>query len=247
MKIVLSCFALVGLLSLGAGAGAGAGSSEVCGASVMSTAGSFFGVSIEDYSSFSCSSWSARDSNVVAVKIRHEDRVELGMAVISSDGSRVLASIVDGDEFSEGAIRSVSTKIETDQWSILGNSIVAVKTSWEGSSSPNPYSYDVLNLYTMSDGKLTKILADLMVRERVGAWDTQCEGEFIRREMRVSVGGGEQVLKDLLVSETTTESTNQLAENKCVETTGRTTKADYVLSHDGQRYVVPKQILAPFN
>lgn len=63
----------------------------------------------DDYSSLSCSSWGAQDSNVITVKIRHDDRIELGIAVITSDGSNALASIVDRDEFAKGAIRSVGT------------------------------------------------------------------------------------------------------------------------------------------
>ncbi len=55
---------------------------------------------------------------------------------------------------------------------------LGLKVSHFGSSRVNPYSVENLSLFVKSNDKLLKVLSDYAIKDYVGEWDGDCNGEF---------------------------------------------------------------------
>lgn len=194
-----------------------------------------------------CKYWPAAQSTVLAVSLKRGDEVDLEVVIIDPVTKNVTDINYQKGALSGGAIYNSSVAIDTAKYRLSNEaSAFGIRARWVGSSRPNPYAAETINLYKLKDGKkLVKILDKLAVYERAGEWDTRCAGEFVTRNMilimKDSPKGG---VSDLLVKERLENITQSEVSGECSSIAQSLPSKSYVIPFENNQYEVPEQLRA---
>lgn len=199
------------------------------------------------YESF-CKVWPATGHLIAATSIRGSDTSDLDVLVIDSTTGQVIAETRELNVFDDGAIYSDGFRIDTAPYRLSADVLAfGIRISWRGSSQPNPYNAETLNLYIVQDSKLIKVLNGLSAYESIGEWDLRCKGEFITAKtslhMKPLIGG----YSDVLLKKTTEQSESRMTTEGCKTSITSSKRRSYTLHFEKDKYEVPKQLLFHMN
>jgi hypothetical protein len=117
-----------------------------------------------------------------------------------------------------------------------------IRSSWRGSSQPNPYRSKSLSLYVLRGSDLINVLGGLTVYEYSGEWDTRCAGDFTTREMAIVAVPSVTSFADLLVKEKVTKTVAQYLPLGCQNISSSTENNEYMIKYGIDNYVIPDKL-----
>lgn len=163
-----------------------------------------------------CKGWGETGLFIVVTSVYVRDRVDLAVLVVEPKSKKIVARMRDTDALTGTAIYNSGLRIDAVSYK-LGHDVLAfgILTSWQNSSSPNPYSFESLGLYVVQAESVVGVLHGLNMEVRSGEWDTRCSGEFATREMELSVLPMESSYADLMVGEKFTSSSSRQTAEGC--------------------------------
>ena len=165
------------------------------------------------------------------------------ITVVDQKTRKILTSKRERNTLTGTAIYNTGISIDTAKYQ-LNNSTLAfgIRTSWEGSSVPNPYNSESLNLYILQDSKLIKILSEMNVSEYSGEWDTRCNGNFLSRERILMITPSASRFNDIVVKEHTESIRSTASADDCQQVTFRQKPKQYKLAFVKNSYIVPDSL-----
>lgn len=101
------------------------------------------------------------------------------IVICNNKTGKILAKFVEPNYWVSDAVMLRSITIDTGLY-ILNDKTRAfgIRSSYSGSSRPNPYSATDLSLFILKNNKLEIILNNYSLDRSTGEWDTNCAGEF---------------------------------------------------------------------
>lgn len=189
-----------------------------------------------------CKRWPATGFLIFATAIKTDVIADLDLVIIDPTTQSIVATTRERGILDAGAINSHGVTIDTANYRLGQNHLAfGIRTSWKGSSQPNPYSSTSLSLYSLSDNVLNNVLEGLTVQERVGEWDTQCAGSFQERHMTLAMQQSREDYADIIVRERVRNTRSFEAEANCETTTLGQKTNSYTLEYK-RGYAVPETL-----
>jgi len=169
---------------------------------------------------------------------------DLKLAVVSSEGLGTLASYSRASVFVSDAVRFEGLSIDTARYKLTPQlRAFGVRSTFHGSSGPNPFGEVWLSLYVKEGDVLRPVMEKLVVGTNGGEWDTNCAGEFweTRRTLEMASTSSHGYV-DLIVRSVASGSKSTRKGEECenIPSTGKT--ALTTLRYDGNQYVVPNEL-----
>lgn len=190
-----------------------------------------------------CKVWPATGYIIFATSIELEGRTDLGVMVFDSKTNTVVGVSREIDALAGDAIYNAGIKIDTANYRLNRNALAfGIRTSWRGSSQPNPYSLETLRLYIARDNSLVSVLSGLNMHEYSGEWDTRCAGEFTTREMTMIMMQSARPYADLLIKEKITKVLSQEVAEGCKDVLQKTEVKKHILKYERGHYRVPESL-----
>ncbi|VVO36397.1 hypothetical protein [Pseudomonas fluorescens] len=190
-----------------------------------------------------CKVWPATGDIIFATSIELDGRTDLGVMVFDSKTNTIVGVSREIDALKGDAIHNTGIEIDTASYRLNRDTLAfGIRTSWRGSSQPNPYSSESLRLYIAHDKSLVSVLSGLNVHEYSGEWDTRCAGEFTTRDMIMIMMQSGRPYADLLIKEKTTKVLSREAAEGCKDVLQKTEEKKYVLKYERGRYLVPENL-----
>jgi hypothetical protein len=201
-----------------------------------------------------CKVWPAYDNqSIVATSTFKPDsgdanndggNVDLELSLIHSSSSKRLASYHKKDAYYSDAVAYEGLSIDTARYKLTTDSrAFGIRSSFEHSSSVNPYHKTELALYLKEGDALRPVLEGLVISTSRGEWDGNCAGEGERTQRTVDIGNTtHNGFADLVVSSTVTETKNFLVGDECKDTSRKLKTTRVTLNYDGKQYVVPEAL-----
>lgn len=151
---------------------------------------------------------------------------------------------IDPTPYTSDAVRLESISIDTAAYQLQAQSrAVGLRINFYGSSSVNPYSYTLLNLYDLKQRR--KLLNNLRVNFSRGENDGRCNAEnHSRASTVVLLNTQHHGLFDLRIN---TKEENEVyqfikKDNDCVRVKHSENKRSHQLQYNGKDYVIPKYL-----
>ena len=201
-----------------------------------------------------CKVWPAYDDqSIVATSTFKPDsgdanndggNVDLELSLIHSSSSKRLASYHKKDAYYSDAVAYEGLSIDTARYKLTPDSrAFGIRSSFEHSSSVNPYHKTELALYLKDGDALRPVLEGLVISTGRGEWDGNCAGEGERTQRTVDIGNTtHNGFADLVVSSTVTVTKNFLVGDECKDTSRKLKTTRITLIYDGKQYVVPEAL-----
>jgi len=170
---------------------------------------------------------------------------EYGLDVLVADGEtgKIIAHFYQEAAISSDAIRFSSLQLDTARYQLTPKlRAFGVRITHEGSSRPNPYGREILNLYVQDGSQLRRVMSNLVVDKSYGEWDTRCAGEFNDTQRTLAVGNpGKQGFASLRVTEKSIDRKSiSKPDDDCEEVEGTPKTVTFTLEYDGVQYRVPE-------
>ncbi|AEQ50313.1 hypothetical protein [Pelagibacterium halotolerans] len=208
--------------------------------------------SIVDYASHKmvCRIWPANPQyRLVAVPLiygRTGDATEgdLDLLVLDTETHAVIARTRLADRMSDDAVRIYRVAFDTAFYRLApGRIAFGLRIVEEGSSRVNPFMLTTLWLFDMEGEDLRAILDNVVVDQRGGEWDGNCDGEFYATTrtlaMAPRIHNGHA---DIIVSTHAETSVSQQRDGQCTETLTDSPASTDHLIFDGTQYTVPEAL-----
>lgn len=201
-----------------------------------------------------CKVWPAYDDqSIVATSTFKPDsgdannnggNVDLELSLIHSSSSKRLASYHKKDAYYSDAVAYEGLSIDTARYKLTTDSrAFGIRSSFEHSSSVNPYHKTELALYLKEGDALRPVLEGLVISTGRGEWDGNCAGEGERTQRTVDIGNTtHNGFADLVVSSTVTVTKSFLVGDECKDTSRKLKTTRVTLNYDGKQYVVPEAL-----
>ncbi len=198
-----------------------------------------------------CKVWPAYDDQtIVATSTFKPDsadanndggNVDLELSLIRSSSSKRLANYLKKDAYYSDAVAYEGLSIDTARYKLAPESrAFGIRSSFEHSSSVNPYHKTELALYLKEGDTLRPVLEGLIISTSRGEWDGNCAGEGERTQRTVDIGNTtHNGFADLVVSSTVTVTKNFRVGEECNDTSRKLKTTRVTLEYDGKHYVVP--------
>ena len=201
-----------------------------------------------------CKVWPAYDDqSIVATSTFKPDsgdanndggNVDLELSLIHSSSSKRLASYHKKDAYYSDAVAYEGLSIDTARYKLTTDSrAFGIRSSFEHSSSVNPFHKTELALYLKEGDALRPVLEGLVISTSRGEWDGNCAGEGERTQRTVDIGNTtHNGFADLVVSSTVTVTKSFLVGDECKDTSRKLKTTRITLIYDGKQYVVPEAL-----
>ena len=201
-----------------------------------------------------CKVWPAYDDqSIVATSTFKPDsgdanndggNVDLELSLIHSSSSKRLASYHKKDAYYSDAVAYEGLSIDTARYKLTTDSrAFGIRSSFEHSSSVNPFHKTELALYLKEGDALRPVLEGLVISTSRGEWDGNCAGEGERTQRTVDIGNTtHNGFADLVVSSTVTVTKSFLVGDECKDTSRKLKTTRVTLNYDGKQYVVPEAL-----
>ena len=102
--------------------------------------------------------------------------------IVDSQTGKIRQKFYESQEtngWQSDAITLTSIWIDTAPYFVKeGTRAFGIRVAFTGSSSVNPYNYEMLSLFVREEEKLNRILKNYTTSELHGEWDGNCNGEF---------------------------------------------------------------------
>ena len=199
-----------------------------------------------------CKVWPARSElTLVAVPLPRVEQdgygeTDLELLVVGSASGEVSVRKLLPGELNWDAVYVSGISFDTAPYWVSERRLAfGVRVSREGSSRANPFSEQSLNLYVLDGDAIRPVLSDLVMAESVGEWDTNCAGTWreMSRTLALAERPGLNGYHDLVLREKRAFNRDEARGDECETVEGYNQKQRYRLSYDGERYVVPKELL----
>ncbi|HEY9130419.1 MAG TPA: hypothetical protein VIM98_01580 [Dyella sp.] len=200
-----------------------------------------------------CKSWPAHPEFILALVplmasgSDDEHSGDLDILVLDSKSLKVQQRVRLKGYMNDDAVRITGLALDTARYQLApGTPAFGIRKTLEGSSRANPFGEVDLALFATIDGKLRAVLDGMVVSRNNGEWDTNCAGTFSDSHVVLTMGKtATHGLVDIDVAGTREESSNYLdKQQQCQEKKGTPGKIQAQLRYDGQKYVVPKDMVA---
>ena len=90
--------------------------------------------------------------------------------------------------------------------------------NYTGSSRAYPFSESIISLFIPSEDSLVQVLENFKIANYNGEWDTNCEGEFLRKEGILTVSKDKtNGFNDIVVNYKYTTQTSTIIDDDCVD------------------------------
>ncbi|MDA0147376.1 hypothetical protein [Vibrio sp. LaRot3] len=204
--------------------------------------------------SIECKVWPANPKlAILALKADHPNSSEHSRAAETSDLVLIMASTEtnsilsvrkEDDALFSDAIYVSDIEIDTAYYKLSSDTVAfGIKVFRSGSSNVYALHNKALSLYTYKQGRIVKVLDNMLVQNLGGEWDTRCEGKS-SEDKRIIIVKGQQTkgYADLLVKTTTVDRITKLTNDECNRIITNTSKQQTTLKFDGNAYLVPKPL-----
>lgn len=200
-----------------------------------------------DRDSVVCKVWPANESlTIVALALddTEGEARDLEILVTDSRTGEIRSRLYQPGAIDEDAIRFAGLQIDTARYQLNENvRAFGIRLARTGSSRPNPYGNETLNLYTLQHLMLKPVLNSLEMHVDSGEWDTRCAGEFETINRTLSIGEpGTSGYANLLLAEKGIKTINRLTKGGCEAIERDLPRQRYTLRFDGNQYRVPKAL-----
>lgn len=209
--------------------------------------------SVIDYASdkMVCRIWPANPHyRLVAVPLIYErtgDATEgdLDLFVLDTKTHAVRARIRLADMMSDDAVRIYRVAFDTAFYRLApGRVAFGLRIVEEGSSRVNPFLLTTLWLFDMEGEDLDAILENVIVDQRGGEWDGNCEGEFYATTRTLAMAPqAHNGVADIIVSTRAETTIAQDRNGRCTDTVTDTSESADRLIFDGKQYTVPEAMM----
>lgn len=123
-----------------------------------------------------------------------------------------------------------------------GNVAFGLRKTTRSSSRPNPFDETLLWLFSVKGDDATPVIENLVVHQRRGETDTNCNGEFEEVTRTLSMAPSSKAsAADILVSEKSAIILNEAVGDECTSSEKATTAKHRLRLKDGA-YVVPQAL-----
>jgi hypothetical protein len=184
----------------------------------------------------------AEDSYIIVIPVlqgkEEEDLFTVqNFILITDENGGIKNKYIDPEEITSDAIMLRGITIDTGLYSISnGIRAFGVKTNFEGSSRPNPYSSEEISMYYPEGKSLKKVLNKFSLYSSSGEWDTNCAGEFEDSHSVIIVDKAKtNSFTDLKIKTISTTTKNRVVNGDCKDS--QTSKTGYqVLQFKNGKY-----------
>ena len=190
-----------------------------------------------------CKIWPGTGFTIFVSAIEVAHRIDMEIMVVDPVLKKIVGSKLELDMLTDHAIYNTGISIDTAKYQLNDTlSAFGVRTSWQGSSAPNPYTSEILSLYTLQNGALKTLLNGMTVNEYHGEWDTRCKGEYSSRNMTLVVLPTSSMFNDIQVNENIKKVKSEMVERGCQNVILNTHIKRHIISHHVGGYVIPARL-----
>lgn len=171
---------------------------------------------------------------------------DLDVVVTQTNNGGILSHFRQKKAIESDAYRFTDLRIDTARYFLTPQMrAFGVVVSHQGSSRANPSSEEKMNLYVREGKQLRLVLADLMISNFGGEWDTNCVGTFSETKNTIAIGSTQtNGLADLIVTSQTIDRDVLMKRGECIDKTKSYPTRRYTLRYNGTVYVVPGDLRA---
>jgi hypothetical protein len=195
-----------------------------------------------------CKVWPADESKTIAVLplpqgSGEDDSYDLDVLLVDTQSGKLLTRDYQPNALDSDAIRLTGFEIDTARYRLNAETrAFGVRIYYSGSSRANPYSLQLLSMYVVKNGVLTRIVNQLPISSSGGKWDTNCNGEFSESNRIISIAKSiTNGYADLAISERSSTTVTQSQDNDCQETVTEKPRTSFILRFDGTEYPLPDE------
>lgn len=197
-----------------------------------------------------CRIWPANPQYLlVAVPLIYEQTYDatvgdLDLLVLDSQTHAVVARTRLENMMSDDAVRIYSVALDTAFYRLApGRIAFGLRIVEQGSSRVNPFALTTLWLFGMEGEDLTLILDNVIVDQRGGEWDGNCQGEFYATTRTLAMAPQtHNGVADIIVSTRDETSISQQRDGGCTDTVTDMSGSTDHLIFDGTNYRIPEAL-----
>lgn len=175
----------------------------------------------------------------------YDQQGDLELWVVDPETLAVNSRLLLADFIQEDAVALDAIWFDTAPYKLIDKRVAfGLRREMSGSSRPNPFSFTGLWLFDVHGGEIRPVLNGLQVARSGGEWDTNCAGAFDRTESVLDLSDQRSNgARDIVLLTKQTQSVNTPEGDDCRSTNTISDLAPVTLRYDGQRYVVPSDLL----
>lgn len=168
---------------------------------------------------------------------------DLVILVAANPDNKLIASFVDKNALDSDAIYVSDILLDTARYRLNETTTAfGIRVNRIGSSRANPYSNQVLSLFTVENNTIQRKLNNLIVESSSGQYDGTCAGEYTDSKSIILIGdrSPNNAYANLIVKSTITDSAGGYVNNDCDELYSETQNQQFRLKFGGTEYSIPE-------
>lgn len=172
----------------------------------------------------------------------HAQSYQLHLLTADIQQQKLLDHYIDPNSYTSDAMMLQDIRIDTAAYQLHPKlRAIGLRINFANSSSVNPYSYNILNLYDLKNHR--KILNNLRVGLDQGENDGRCNADnHSRSSVLIVLNTQHQGMFDLRVNSKEQNESYRWVNDDCKQTGHIENKRSHVLIYNGQRYNIPRYL-----
>ncbi|MDM0086011.1 MULTISPECIES: hypothetical protein [unclassified Variovorax] len=166
----------------------------------------------------------------------------------NTERDTLVSRLFQAEAMDEDGVAIQEIKVDTARYVLASDArAFGLRVRYRGTTHADAFASETLRLYVAQGGKLREVLQEIELDSDSGEWNADCTGRFRQLRTMLSTRPGRNgAFADLVLSRTRTQSRAQVQDDgSCAEKAQPPQYSTVVLRYDGERFKVPKSVLAP--
>ena len=166
----------------------------------------------------------------------------------NTERDTLVSRLFQAEAMDEDGVAIQEIKVDTARYVLAPDArAFGLRVRYRGTTHADAFASETLRLYVAQGGKLREVLQEIELDSDSGEWNADCTGRFRQLRTMLSTRPGRNgAFADLVLSRTRTQSRAQVQDDgSCAEKAQPPQYSTVVLRYDGERFKVPKSVLAP--
>ncbi|WP_219218566.1 hypothetical protein [Variovorax boronicumulans] len=166
----------------------------------------------------------------------------------NTERDTLVSRLFQAEAMDEDGVAIQEIKVDTARYVLAADArAFGLRVRYRGTTRADAFASETLRLYVSQGGKLREVLQEIELDSDSGEWNADCTGRF--RQLRTLLStrpNRNSPFADLVLTRTRTQSRGQLQDDgSCAEKALPPQYSTVVLRYDGERFKVPRSLLAP--
>lgn len=166
----------------------------------------------------------------------------------NTERDTLVSRLFQAEAMDEDGVAIQEIKVDTARYVLASDArAFGLRVRYRGTTHADAFASETLRLYVAQGSKLREVLQEIELDSDSGEWNADCSGRFRQLRTMLSTRPNRNgAFADLVLSRTRTQSRAQVQDDgSCAEKALSPQYSTVVLRYDGERFKVPKSVLAP--